>query len=168
MTLCVQGRECLFGSVVDGDMQLNEAGRMVEEIWRSLSQRFLHVTVDEFVIMPNHLHGVIVVADDGLTDAVGAIHELPDICCIDKAIRVLPLHQQRRTMLIPKVIGFFKMNTAKHINLMRNTPGIPLLQRNYHERVIRGEREMNAIREYIRQNPLKWEHDEENPAITKR
>lgn len=168
VTLCVQGRECLFGSVTDGGMQMNEAGRMVEGAWRALAERFPNVMVDEFVVMPNHLHGVIVVTDDGLTDAVGAIHELPNTCCLDRAIHELPLHQKRRTMLIPKVIGFFKMNTAKHINLMRNTPGIPLWQRNYHERVIRGEREMNTIREYIRQNPLKWEHDEENPAATTR
>ncbi|CAG0991617.1 hypothetical protein ANRL4_02512 [Anaerolineae bacterium] len=66
------------------------------------------------------------------------------------------------------MIGFFKMNTAKQINLMPNTPGIPLWQRNYHERVIRGEREMTAIREYIRQNPLKWEYDQENPETTTR
>ncbi|WP_306537362.1 transposase [Geobacter sp.] len=168
VTLCVQGRECLFGGIVQDDMVLNEAGRKVEGVWRSLPDRFPNVTLDEFVVMPNHLHGVIVVADNGLTDAVGAIHELPDTCCNDRAIHELPLHKKRRTMLIPKVIGFFKMNTAKQINLMPNTPGIPLWQRNYHERVIRGEREMTAIREYIRQNPLKWEYDQENPETTTR
>lgn len=140
VTLCVQGRECLFGGIVQSDMVLNEAGRKVEEVWRSLPERFPNVVVDEFVVMPNHLHGIIVVADNAVTAAVGAIHELPDTCCSEGAIRELPLHQQRRTMLVPKVIGFFKMNTAKHINLMRNTPGIPLWQRNYHERVIRGDR----------------------------
>lgn len=59
VTLCVQGRECLFGGIVQDDMVLNEAGRKVEEAWRLLPGRFMSVTVDEFVVMPNHLHGII-------------------------------------------------------------------------------------------------------------
>jgi REP element-mobilizing transposase RayT len=71
-------------------------------------------------------------------------------------------------MLLPKIIGRFKMNAAKQINLPLNTPGIPLWQRNYHEHIIRDESELHAIREYIRHNPLRWDQDEENPAIKSR
>ncbi|HKZ46400.1 MAG TPA: hypothetical protein VJ202_03355 [Thermodesulfobacteriota bacterium] len=66
-------------------------------------------------------------------------------------------------MLIPKIVGFYKMNTAKRINQFRNTPGMPVWQRNYYEHIIRNEEDLNEIRGYIINNPLKWELDEENP-----
>ncbi|OHB96567.1 MAG: hypothetical protein A3G17_03300 [Planctomycetes bacterium RIFCSPLOWO2_12_FULL_50_35] len=69
----------------------------------------------------------------------------------------------RRKMLIPKIVGFYKMNTAKRINQFRNTPGMPVWQRNYYEHIIRNEEDLNEIRGYIINNPLKWELDEENP-----
>lgn len=65
-------------------------------------------------------------------------------------------------MLIPKLIGYFKMNTAKQINIMRRNSGVPVWQRNYYERVIRDAEELAGIREYIRCNPLNWAYDEEN------
>jgi REP element-mobilizing transposase RayT len=59
VTVCTHGRECLFGGVEDDAMELSAAGRMVEEVWNGLSGRFPHVVTDEFVVMPNHLHGII-------------------------------------------------------------------------------------------------------------
>jgi REP element-mobilizing transposase RayT len=82
--------------------------------------------------MPNHIHGIIIIIEDN----VGAIHELP-------------LHQsrnQRRKMLLPKVIGYLKMNSSKQINLIRDTQGKRVWQRNYYERVIRNEEELLALR----------------------
>ncbi|WP_281999773.1 transposase [Geotalea uraniireducens] len=149
VTMCVQGREHLFGTVADGVMHLNDAGRMVAGTWRALAERFPNVTTDECIVMPNHVHGIIVIHEDRAIETVGAIHELP-------------LDQQRRTMLIPKLIGYFKMNTAKQINIMRRNSGVPVWQRNYYERVIRDEEELAGIREYIRCNPLNWANDEEN------
>ena len=67
-------------------------------------------------------------------------------------------------MLLPKVIGYFKMNSAKRINHLRNSPGIPVWQRNYYEHVIRSESELADIREYIQNNPLQWTLDKENPS----
>jgi REP element-mobilizing transposase RayT len=88
-----------------------------------------------------------------------------------RAIRELPLRPDqpavngpRRKMLLPKVVGYFKMNTAKRINLMRNTPGVPVWQRNYYERVIRNQEELELARKYIFENPIKWEMDKANPA----
>ncbi|MDI6761308.1 MAG: hypothetical protein QMD05_10825, partial [Candidatus Brocadiaceae bacterium] len=82
---------------------------------------------------------------------VGAIHELP-------------LHIQRRKMTIPKIVGYYKMNTAKAINKIRNTPGIPVWQRNYYEHVLRNEDKLNRTREYVLNNPLQWQFDRENPG----
>jgi len=80
---------------------------------------------------------------------VGAIHELP-------------LRNTRRKMLLPRIIGYFKMNTSKQINQIRKTPGIPVWQRNYYDHIIRNQDELNRIREYIINNPLQWEYDREN------
>ncbi len=87
---------------------------------------------------------------------VRAIHELP--------LQKLPRQKQQkhRKMLLPKIIGRFKMNSAKHINQIRNTPGIPVWQRNYYEHIIRNEESLNNIRKYIINNPLKWLEDEYN------
>ena len=67
-------------------------------------------------------------------------------------------------MLLPKVVGYFKMNSAKCVNRLRNTPGVPVWQRNYYEHVIHSEEELDGTREYILNNPLQWELDTENPA----
>ena len=66
---------------------------------------------------------------------------------------------QRRKMTLPKIIGRFKMNTAKHINIMRNSPDVPVWQRNYWEHIIRDENELNRIRQYIVNNPSQWERE---------
>jgi putative transposase len=130
---------------------LNETGEIAEQWWLKLENKFAKVKLDYHVIMPNHIHGIIMVSE-GKND-VGAIHELP-----------LPRGRiERRRMLIPKVIGYFKMNSAKYINRLRDATGYPLWQRNYYEHIVRSENELNRIRQYIQNNPLKWELDRENP-----
>jgi REP element-mobilizing transposase RayT len=142
VTICTKNRECLFGEISDGKMALNDTGIVASEVWNGLQNHF-PVELDEYVIMPNHVHGIIIINN------VGAIHELPN---------------KRRQMLIPKILGYYKMNTAKHINKIHNTSGIPFWQRNYYEHIIRNEKELNSIREYIVNNPLTWYEDEENPS----
>jgi len=63
ITICVQGRECLFGEIVAGEIRLNDAGRLVAASWHGLPGRFQHVILDEFVVMPNHVHGVVILGD---------------------------------------------------------------------------------------------------------
>ena len=144
VTICTQNRECLFGDVVDGKMQLNDAGHMVKRWWNELDQKFPNVVMDEFIVMPNHVHGIIVITDNKATVPVGAIHELP----------LQNNWKQRRIITLPKIIGYFKMNTAKRINQLNQRSGQPVWQRNYYERVIRSEDKLNRIRQYISDNPL--------------
>jgi REP element-mobilizing transposase RayT len=99
-------------------------------------------------LQPNHLHGIIIV------NPVGAIHELP-------------LQRIRRKMLLPQIIRFFKMNSAKQINILFNRSGQSFWQRNYYEHVIRNEKSLNNIRQYIINNPRNWKHDVENPKNKK-
>ncbi|MCD6399065.1 MAG: transposase, partial [Candidatus Aenigmarchaeota archaeon] len=90
-------------------------------------------------------------------NAVGAIHESPEKG--NGAIHELPLQLKRRKMALPRIIGRFKMQSAKQINAIRNTPGVPVWQRNYYEHIIRDENDYLTIATYIENNPIKWELD---------
>ena len=97
--------------------------------WNGLLERYDNIELDKFVVMPNHIHGIIKIIDH-----VGAIHELP----LQNANHTNKIIERRR-MLIPKVVGYFKMNSSKQINTIRNSTGIPVWQRNYYEHIIRNE-----------------------------
>ncbi|MFC1564128.1 transposase [candidate division KSB1 bacterium] len=138
---------------------MNEISEIPQKYWLEIPHHYQNVVLDEFIIMPNHVHGIIVITDSG-TDYVGAIHELP----LHHELSLQQDHhefmKQRRQMKLPKIIGRFKMITSKHINRIRQTPGIPVWQRNYYERIIRNEEELHEIREYIVNNPVNWENDD--------
>jgi len=125
-------------------MRLNEAGNVVQVVWKELPHHYLGTEIDVFAVMPNHVHGIVVLHDDpvgaGLKPAPTKRHGLPEI------VRAL------------------KTFSARRINEIRGTPGHPVWQRNYYEHIIRSEDELNLIREYIAENPLRWKTDRENPA----
>ena len=151
VTMCVYGRECLFGGCADGDMRVNDAGRMVVGWWEKLSERFPQVALDEFVIMPNHFHGIVCITDSVGAAPCGRPPLIPAPCGCP------PLGD---------VMGWFKtMTTNAYIHGVNEMgwPSFPgrLWQRNYFERIIRGDREMSAIRDYIHFNPVKWADDDE-------
>ena len=152
ITICTYNREYLFGHVINYHMALNETGRIVRQWWLKLEDRFTNVKLENYVVMPNHIHGIIMVPEK--ENEVGAIHELP------LRSGMIP----RRQMLIPKVVGYFKMNSAKYVNRLRGVIGISLWQRNYYEHIVRNESELSRIREYIQNNSLKWDLDRENPS----
>ena len=135
-------------------------GEIVGNVWLNITDHFHNISLDEFVIMPDHFHGIIIINEcvspiinEGV---VGAIHESP----LQNTHRQMTQYE-RRIMTLPKIIGKFKMVTAKEINLLRKTQGTPVWQRNYYEHIIRGDRDFQNIREYIRNNPLKW-HEEDD------
>ena len=153
----------MFGDVVVGGMQLNEYGQIVHEYFQNISDKFQNVK-NEFIIMPNHVHGIIIIEPDDVgVIHVGAIHELPL-----RNASPSELKTQRRKMLLPKIVGWLKMNSAKHINKTRNMHGVPLWQRNYFEHIVRDKDDMNRIRQYIINNPVRWDEDENNPRNIKK
>lgn len=154
MTICTQDRACLFGEIVAREMRLNDTGRVAEACLLDIPNHFPHVELDAFVIMPNHVHGVVVVTPGFTSHLVGAIHESP--------LRPPDDMQIRRKMLLPRIVGRFKMNPAKQINIHRGTPGAPVWQRNYYEHVIRNAESLNRIRQYIVDNSARWAFDREN------
>ena len=168
VTICVREKELLFGDICSGVMRLNTTGKIVWRVWTCLPSRFEAIVLDSFVVMPNHVHGLLWIADNSeppsstmatsnesgpLPDIlVGAIHELPPD---DRSAR--------RRMLLPRVIGYFKTTTAKEINNLRGNSGLPVWQRNYHEHIVRGDGDLVRIRRYIADNPTQWDEDEEHP-----
>lgn len=156
ITIVTQGRECLFGEIVGGEMRLNDAGRIVEEVWLSLPMRYPGVALGAAVIMPNHFHGIVEIFEMD-ADPIGAIHELP---LQDPQIR-LSQRNDRRRMALPLVVGYFKMNSAKRINQILGSPGVPVWQRNYYEHILRNDEEHQRIHLYILGNPINWADDNE-------
>ena len=154
ITIVTWRRECLFGEIKDGRMQLNESGQVVWDMWNSLPARYPQISLGAAVVMPNHFHGNIIINEQ----SVGAIHELP--------LRITD-QKERRRMTIPLVVGYFKMNSAKRINKILNSEGIPVWQRNYYEHIIRDDEEHNRIHLYIEANVDNWVNDEENPVNMK-
>ena len=149
ITICTHDKSPLFGGITNGEMVLNDLGKMVEKCILDIPVHFPDVELDKWVIMPNHVHMIIVIYPN--ENDKPFIHELP--------LRDI---KSRRKMLLPKIIGRFKMNCSKQINILQNTPGQSIWQRSYYEHIIRNENELNKIRRYIINNPPQWDYDEEN------
>jgi putative transposase len=146
VTICTYHRECLFGKIADGRMVLNKIGEVVSEEWVKTEIARKNVEIDVFVVMPNHIHGIMVL----LENSVGATRRVvPTIGLASGSIGA--------------IVGQFKSTVTKRINLIREAPALPFWQRNYYEHIIRNEIELSRIGEYIENNPLKWELDRENP-----
>ena len=158
VTICTHQRTPLFGQVVDGEMILNAFGEIVREEWFKTAQirPYVELYDDEFIVMPNHIHGIIrIVADP--TAVVGA-----------RRRRAPTVEQFGKPVpgSIPTIVRAFKSAVTKRINQLRGTPGAPVWQRNYYEHIIRTERTLIAIRRYIIENPARWSLDRYNPHTT--
>ena len=154
ITICTQHRKHIFGNVVDGEMVLNEFGDIARDFWYQIEMRYPNTQIDEFIIMPNHVHGIIEIINPNPL-VVGAIHESP--LPMGNDIEIIRKH--RRKMLIPKIVGWYKMNTSKKINQINQTSGTKIWQRNYYDHIIRNEQSLYQIREYIKWNPRNWNKD---------
>ncbi len=153
VTICTQNRACLFGEVVDGQMRVNELGEIVREEWLRTGQIRPNVELDAFVVMPNHIHGIIVLRG---YDRRGTLQRAPT---------TVERFGKPTSNTIPTIVRLFKSATTKRINHLRGTPGARVWQRNYYERIIRNDDELRRIREYIANNPLQWALDRDNPAF---
>jgi putative transposase len=145
ITLCTQERQCLFGEILKGKMRLNEMGHSVAYTWNDLPNHY-PVTLDACVVMPNHLHGILVLGTD-----VGA------------ELKSAPTEQQATRPGLGEMIRALKTFSTRRINELQRRPGIQIWQRGYYERIIRNDLEMNRIRRYIQENPAQWERDAGNP-----
>lgn len=167
VTIVTQDRACLFGEVVDGEMRLNELGEIVAWTWRDLPNHVPNVALDAFVVMPNHVHGIIVSIDAPNAPApVGAGSEPAPTQPIPGPFNEpIPGGIAAKRYALPEIVRQFKTFSARRINERRGTPGGPVWQRNYYEHIIRNEESLNQIRQYIANNPLQWALDRENPDV---
>jgi REP element-mobilizing transposase RayT len=152
VTICTHNRECLFGDINNGEMKLNNAGRVVRNVWNNLPAGYFNIETDEFVVMPNHIHGIILI--------VGAQFIAPDGNQNTTNQDVINQGAMNRAPTLGEIVRTSKVRCTHAINRINNTVGVPLWQRNYYEHIIRNEAELNKTREYIVNNPLNWESDE--------
>ena len=146
VTVCAQGRGCLFGQITKGDLCLNENGQVVAESWAWLAKRYEYVNLDEWVLMPNHLHAIVIINDERR----GGSRTAPTSAAAN-SLRRKPLG---------RLIGAFKTVSTKKVNELHGTPGTTMWQRNYYEHIIRDQNSLETVRRYIVNNPSRWEFDE--------
>ena len=165
VTMVTQNRACLFGDVVNGRLQLNDAGQMIQAIWDQLPQHYPSVETDAFVIMPNHVHGIIALVGMGACADIQSGGQPQGVAPTNDP---RPKHDAVHVLSLADIVHRFKTLTTK-----RYVDGVKqfdwsrfesrLWQRNYYEHVIRNEESLHRIRQYIGDNPARWEFDRENP-----
>ncbi len=161
VTIVTQRRSSLFGDVIDAEMRLNGAGHMVCDLWHRLPTRFPSVELDEFIVMPNHVHGVLLLGTD--VEHVGA----PLVGARSRNAS----DRSAESFSLGRVVGAFKsLTTVAYARGVRESRWKPfdqrLWQRNFYEHIVRDERSLERIREYILANPARWEVDPENPNMS--
>jgi REP element-mobilizing transposase RayT len=145
VTICAYERACVFGQMVDDVMAINAWGQIVQSCWDEIPAHYPMVELDAFVVMPNHMHGVIVIVNDGRGMACHA----PTKREFSKPI----------ARSLSTIVGAFKSAVTKYINRLPNPPDHPIWQRNYYEHIIRSEESLNIIRAYVANNPAQWGED---------
>lgn len=138
ITICTKDSIEYFGEICNGKMLLNQYGEMAKSLWLYLPEYFQQCHLDIFIIMPDHFHGIVVINKPKCRGRV-----------------TLPLQNKHTTL--GQIIGYYKYQTTKSINEIKNTIGKPLWHRNYYERIIRNEIELYNTRQYILNNPVKWQ-----------
>ncbi|MBI4680869.1 MAG: transposase [Nitrospirae bacterium] len=165
ITICAKDRECLFGQIIAGKMILNEYGEIVQEYLDLIPGHFPGVELDIHIVMPNHIHGIIINNDcRGEVFSPGVLTPVESSPGVVKPQGGKTPPLQRKPTL-GNIIAYFKYQTTVKINDIRDTFN-PVWQRNYYERIIRNEHELFKFREYVQNNPLQWDLDKENPDNT--
>jgi len=160
ITICTKNRECIFGEVVNSGIRLSLLGKIIEREWCNIPKRFLNVQLDLFTIMPNHLHGIIIINNVGTCR--GNLYGYPDIRRGNPCGYPIKRAGTSPAPTLGEIIGAFK-SLCIHRCIENSLTIDKFWQRNYYEHIIRNDRELDRIREYILNNPLKWELDRENP-----
>ncbi|MDY7031404.1 MAG: transposase [Thermodesulfobacteriota bacterium] len=179
ITIVTHDRICSLGEIVDDRVLLNDQRKIVENEWLKTPHIRPNTALDEYVIMPNHIHGIIVIKEDGHGNELqngdtkqcrGTLLRAP-ASQLNRTTQSPPKHEKfgkPTCNSIPTIVRSFKATVTRQINAILDMQGTPVWQRNYYEHVIRDEEELNGIREYILYNPMTWERDVENPVCHKK
>lgn len=166
ITICMWQKQCLFGEIADKKMYLNRYGEVIQYNWFDLIRRYAYIQLDAFVIMPNHVHGIIWLLNPR---GVGADLENSSVERTNISGEPAPtIHgdnaksKSAKCCGLPEIIQGFKTASATRINQLRRTTGVAVWQRNYYEHIIRNDMALQNIRKYIINNPIFWQKDELN------
>lgn len=154
VTICTRNKALLFEN--------KKIRAIAEQCWLEIPNHFPNVQLDERVIMPNHMHGILIITDK-CKDATHFTTSISNVRRDDPMGRPYIRPHGPAPGSICTIIGQFKSVATKRIDKLRQTPDVRLWQRNYYEHVIRNEHDVNEIRQYILDNPVKWDMDENNP-----
>ncbi|MGJ7031071.1 transposase [Niabella hirudinis] len=171
ITICTQDRIHLFGQIIQQQMVLNTAGQIAADCWQAIPEHFPQTTLHEWVVMPNHIHGIIEITaganqhspDIGvknISPGIGANQRSPDIGVnIDSPQRVTPFRSPSQT--IGSIVRGFKIGVTKWFHSPENdfTPNIRVWQRDYYDHIIRSNAAYQRIAQYIISNPANWKED---------
>lgn len=178
LTICTEGRKLLFGEIQNDSLLTNTYGGIAYACWNMLPAHFPNLLLDCFVLMPNHIHGIVC-----LLDNVGAQHAAPlpnhhhavpsgnrgkeNLAGKDVSNTKKGVTDSLKPGSLPVVVRSYKSAVTRQINRIRNAPGISVWQRNYHERIIRSDQELFSFRRYIVENPINWDKDKYHPVFEK-
>ena len=167
LTMVTHQRKCIFGEIRNGEMSLNQAGKIVRWEWENLPRRFKFIELGAFVVMPNHFQGILI---------FNHVQTAHPVHADSKEINE-PLHENQRAgpdgspqrprgpkpASLGAIIGQYKSKVTKRIWKIPSLQGKPICQRNYHDRIIRNDRELKIFWHYIEANPANWDEDNEYP-----
>lgn len=159
VTIPVQGQRWRMGTLKNVQVNLSLIGIIVDACWQHIFNRYAKVEVDTFIVMPNHLHGVLFIHNLGRGEAFEGRHET---AVTDSPSNASPVRVSRGTKSgsLGAIVQNFKSISTRRINQLCDTPGERFWQRGYYDRIIRNRQELDRIRKYIIENPAKWELDE--------
>jgi len=145
ITLCTEDGKEYFGKIENEKMVLNQYGEIVERLWKEIPNHYDNVEMDEFVIMPNHIHGIIIISNSGIRTEHGSV----------------PTNTGRSYGLLSKIIKSFKNTVTREIRRRFRDEKFQW-QRSFYDHVIRNEESLYEIRKYVINNPLKWHLEKNN------
>jgi putative transposase len=185
VTVVTQRRECLFGEIVDAKMYLSNYGEIVQKWWDNIPNHFPNVETGAFVIMPNHIHGIVFVTEERRGEVVSP-HDQPNDNNQKNTSNVNTSHRREESMqtsepdnqggeipplrrpTLGQIVAYFKYQSTKEMNEADNIGIITKFwQRNYYEHIIRNEKELKQKTDYILDNPSRWDEDKESPQNIK-
>jgi putative transposase len=151
ITICAQNRRCLFGEIANGRMLLNQYGKIADQCWQAIPQHVTNTLLGEYIIMPNHIHGTIIITEPSL----GTRHAV--------SLPSRKLFGKPQSGSLSTIVRSYKSAVTKQINVVRAKNEPAIWQSRFYEHVIRNDKSYNRIRRYILDNPLYWPQDDENP-----
>ena len=156
VTICTKDKEEWFGRVDGGEMRLNEFGKIASNFWAEIAAHFKYVSIDAFSVMPNHVHGILIIEENMARKMVGNADLRSD-----QRNAFMHSLQDRTKMLLSKIIQQYKASVTRKINSLEDGLNFGW-QKSFYDHVIRNDRSLDNLRRYIINNPLKWELDIEN------